>query len=484
MLPRRLRFRQTTLLMAGCAAFLLGLGAARWVYVDGLVLAVVLGVAAVLLFRKRSVASLACLVLCGMLLGFWRGNGYLLNEAAYQALMKQPVVIEAVATSDAVYGDRSQLSFTASQVLVTDPEEVALKGSLRVEGFGVPMVYKGDRVLITGKLYPTLGSNQAKISFAQLAVTAPGDSAIDKLRRRFVAGLQSVLPEPAASFGAGLLIGQRSTLPQETSDQLSVTGLTHLVAVSGYNLTILVGAAWRLLGKRSKFQSVACSVVLVGLFVLMTGLSASIVRAAIVSMLSLAAWYYGRRFRPVLLLLVTAVLTAAWNPFYLWSDIGWYLSFLAFFGVLVLAPLLGRRLSRTGKVRPLMSILLECFAAQLMTLPIIMYTFGRVSVIGMVANVLVVPLVPLAMFAVLLAGVAGMLLPLYGGWIAWPAQTVLTYMLDVVGVLSRLPRASVEQSVRLWQMLTLYGMIVLCAVVLGHKTAAKTGIITDEAGEY
>lgn len=142
--------------------------------------------------------------------------------------------------------------------------------------------------------------------------------------------MQSALPEPAASFGLGLLIGQRSTIPKSVSLQLAAVGLTHVVAVSGYNLTIIMRAVRKLLRKRSKYQSTVASLLLIGIFLLFTGFSASIVRAAIVSTLSLWAWYYGRTFRPIVLILLAAVITAGVYPIYLWSDIGWYLSFLAF----------------------------------------------------------------------------------------------------------------------------------------------------------
>jgi competence protein ComEC len=469
-------------MVVGCVSFLVGLGLARRVYFAEPLVVIVLAVAAILLFRKRNIVSLTCLVLVAVLGGLWRGSVYMQNVAVYDEWLKRPVVIEAVATSDAVYGERTQLSFTANQAVITDPEEVHLAGSLRVEGFGVPMVYKGDVVQVEGKLFPTRGANQARISFAELSVVRPGDSPIDSLRRRFVAGLQSVLPEPAASFGAGLLIGQRSTLPKETNDVLAVAGLTHLVAVSGYNLTILIGASRRLWGKRSKFQSALFSVALIVLFLLITGLSASIVRAAIVSLLSLGAWYYGREFKPLVLLALPAALTAGWNPFYVWSDIGWYLSFLAFFGVLGVAPLLARRLSKTGKVNAITAVLLESVSAQVLTLPLIMYIFGRMSVIGLLANVLVVPLVPLAMLGVLVAGIGGMVAPVISGWLAWPTSLVLTYMLDVAAALSRLPRAAIEQTLRWWQMVVFYGCIALATAVLWRRVPPKNDIMTEEVG--
>src|SRR3954470_8823983 len=104
-----------------------------------------------------------------------------------------------------------------------------------------------------------------------------------------------------------------------------MVGLTHIIAVSGYNLTIILHASRRVLGKRSKRMSTFLSLSLIVVFLLLAGASASIVRAAIVSVLSIWASYYGRGFKPLNLLALTAAITALANPVYVWSDLSWYL---------------------------------------------------------------------------------------------------------------------------------------------------------------
>ena len=218
---------------------------------------------------------------------------------------------------------------------------------------------------------------------------------------------------------------------------------------------------------------------LIGLFLLFTGFSASIVRAAIVSVLSLWAWYYGRTFKPVLLILLAAGLTAGFYPIYLWSDIGWYLSFLAFFGVLVIAPLLAKRIFKNKAPRPVAMLVLESLSAQLMTLPLIMYVFSEFSAIALLANIIIVPLVPLAMLLSLVSGMAGMLVPQISGWLAWPARILLTYMLDVIQLLARVPHALNSQAIVWWQMAGLYCLVLLATVILWRKVKPKNGTITD-----
>jgi competence protein ComEC len=194
-----------------------------------------------------------------------------------------------------------------------------------------------------------------------------------------------------------------------------------------------------MLGKASKLLSTAAAMALIFGFLAVAGASASIVRAAVISLLGLAAWYYGRSVRPLLLILLAAAGTTYANPVYLWADISWYLSFLAFFGIMVLGPLITGKLY--GKAEPplLIAILLESICAEIMTLPIILYIFGQMSLVSLLANMLVVALIPLGMLLSLIAGLAGMLVGNVSGWFAWPARLLLTYMLDVVKLLSHIP---------------------------------------------
>lgn len=461
--------RQSLRLTLCCLAFLLGLVLARRIALVSLPVCSLCAVGIVLATPRKGIVPTICAgVACGVL-GICRGSLFMSHLADYQSLFRKPQVFTAIAENDAIYGKQGQLSFDVNHIKTSQQK---LVGKIRVEGLGAPMVYRGDELQISGSLSPTKGSAQARVSFAKLAVVGRGHSPIDDFRRRFIAGLQSALPEPEASFGAGLLIGQRSTIPKEISDQLSVTGLTHLVAVSGYNLTIIIVAVRKILGKASKFQSTIAAAMLMLVFVLITGFSASIVRAALVSSLSLVAWYYGRRFKPLLLISFAAALTAGWNPYYLWSDIGWYLSFLAFFGVLLVAPYLVQLASRGRSPKTVGALLGETISAQALTLPIIMYIFGRVSLIGLVANALVVPLVPLAMLLTLFAGIGGMFGSV-GGWIAWPASFLLTYMIDITGIFSRFPHAAVQHTISLATMIMAYVAIAIFTLILWRLWARK-----------
>lgn len=477
----RWRVRQTMLLLCGCVAVLVGVALAKTGQLIDISWVVLAGGLALVSLRRRNAWTLLLVVLFGLSLGWWRGSVYMQELANYQTLSQQKITIVAHVTGDAVYGQNSQMTFDVDNVVVASSGQ-RLTGKIGLSGFGLPAVFEGDTVEATGKLYPSRGSYQAKMSYATLALVKREPSIIGGIRRHFAAGMQTVLPEPLASFGLGLLIGQRNTLPAEVSQMLLVVGLTHIIAVSGYNLTILLRAAKRLLGERSRRQTLLLSLVLIATFLLLAGSSASIVRAALVSVLSVLATYYGRSIQPLVLIVLAAAITGFASPFYIWSDAGWYLSFLAFFGVMVLAPLLQVRLPARIQSSLVASVALESLCAEVMTLPYVLYTFGQMSLIGLVANVLVTALVPLAMLLSMIAGLAGMLIPAVAGWFAWPARLLLTYMLDVANLLSRVPHSFLQGiALPLGELIILYIAIALVCVTLWRKTKQLiSATVTDE----
>ena len=471
------KYQRTTFLTALFLSVLIGLGLARKTsLVPNFWLFILLPL--ILLFKDKKLSYLLFIAAAGLLIGLWRGGQYMQNVYQLGALSGKGVVIEATASSDAIYAKNSQISFTAGDIKLIQPTQKALSGSFKISGFGEPMIYRGDEVRVSGKLYPSRGSNQGRISYAQLTRLSPGSSFFNDLSRRFNAGMQNALPEPLASFGLGLLIGQRSTLPADITAALTAVGLVHIVAVSGYNLTIIIRGISRLrLG--SKFQKLALSMALIAGFVLITGFSASIVRAALVSVLSLWAWYYGRRIKPLALISCAAAATALWNPFYVWGDLSWYLSFLAFFGVLVIAPAITQRIfKKTPGMLTL--VLIETLSAELMTLPLILMTFGQLSLVALLANILIVPLVPLAMLLGAAAGAAGMLMPAFAGWVAWPARLLLTYMLDLIRLLSDIPSVFIQRSISAAAMIGLYGTVGLMTLVMYKKLPKRLEALSEE----
>lgn len=464
------KYRRTTLIALFCLSVLGGLGLAKTASYTPQIWLLAL-TPLVFLVKKRNTLSLYLLILLGLGLGFWRGTIIMQKLELLHSYNGQKVLLQGKVLGDSVYGKNSQIDFEIGSLRLLEPDSQPIIGKIRVSGFGVHMAYKGDTVTAYGRLYPGSGSYQGRISYAKLQATKTSQSWLNNSARRFNAGMQNALPEPQASFALGLLIGQRNTLPSTITNQLIMVGLVHIVAVSGYNLTVLVRAAQRI-GLRSKYQRLVLALGLILVFVLITGFSASIVRAAVVSVLSLWAWYYGLKIKPAVLIAFAAALTAFFNPFYIWGDLGWYLSFLAFFGIMVIAPAISARIfSRPPKM--LTAVVLETLSAEIMTLPLIMMSFSQLSLISLVANALVVPLVPFAMLLSAVAAGAGALIPQFAGWLAWPARLLLTYMLDVVHLLANIPSIFIHRSIGISYMLALYGVVLAVVVTLRHRVSRR-----------
>ncbi len=463
------RFRRTELLMGLLLFFLIGLSLAKW---QGVALAanwLILLAPAVVALKRRNAVSLFAAIGIGLLLGLWRGGAVLNRVAVYETIEGRNVVVRGHVRDDPVYDDQGRLDFRIDKISWNGNE---LPGQMRIRGFSND-VRRGDTVQAAGRVLPGFGNYQAAISFAEISVSGRDPSTVETIRRRFFAAIYSVLPEPHASLGLGFLVGLRSALPENFEDQLRVVGLTHIVVASGYNLTVLVRMSRRLFARRSKYQATAASVALVLGFLAVTGASPSITRAAVVTLLSLAAWYYGRRFHPFLIILLGAALTAGFDPLYIWHDLGWWLSFLAFTGVLVLAPLITRRIWGERQPPLLMQVAVETTAAQIMAVPLIVFMFGDLSVVALVANVLVVPLIPFAMLAAFLAGLSGIFLPGLAGWLALPAQWILEYIVAVAELLSRPVWAQQSVTIGAGQMVFLYAAVLAAGIILHRKTGMK-----------
>lgn len=259
-----------------------------------------------------------------------------------------------------------------------------------------------------------------------------------------MASVRSNVPPALSGFGIGLLVGAKSLIPGDLQDDMSAVGLSHVVAASGYNLTILVIAMRRLLARVSIFAATAAASWLIGAFIVISGFSAAIFRASMVSSISLLTSFYGYKVSPITLISVPAIITLAWNPDFLFRDLGWQLSFTAFFGVLILAPLFEARWIKRPSM--LKSLLIESTSAHLMTLPLIMWRFENLSIIAPITNIFVLPFIPLAMLLTFITGLAAMMLPpSISSLIGLPTTGLLGYCIGVAQWFADLPYAQVKQ---------------------------------------
>jgi len=263
--------------------------------------------------------------------------------------------------------------------------------------------------------------------------------------------------EPHASFMAGLLYGYRGGLG-ELNELFNRTGVTHIVAISGYNITIiatiLITIAIHLYIPRKKaFWLIAIGIIL---FVLFAGASASVVRAGIMGVVVLLARQMGRLSRVGNIMALTAVLMALQNPLVLIWDAGFQLSFIATLGLVYLTPLIRDWFEKVPEFLGIRESLISTLSAIIATLPLILYQFGRLSIVAPAVNVLILWLIPLAMFFGFFAVLVSFVWFTLGEVIAWIAWVGLKYITTVVRWFASLDFAAVDFWLPAWVMVVLY----------------------------
>jgi len=292
------------------------------------------------------------------------------------------------------------------------------------------------------------------------------------LQNLFMERINKIFPEPHASFEAGLLVGARKGIPEDLMEKFNITGLTHIIAISGYNITIIivfVMAALKGLPRRIAFAVAVAAIILFTLFV---GASPAVVRASIMGILGLLALNTGRQSNIHLTVLWSAGFMVLWNPKILWWDVGFQLSFAAVLGLIYVAPLFDKYAQKLPETMGIREALQMTLSAQVMALPIIIYNFERLSLIAPLANLLVIFAIPPAMLFGFLAVLASFLfegMSLIFGYVTWG---ILNYIIKVIEWMAAVPYASVDlPGMRLWMMFGYYVLLILI-LSLFHKRAS------------
>jgi competence protein ComEC len=389
--------------------------------------------------------------------------------APYKNLIGYQATVTGKVTEDPDLGKNGELVLRLGDIEIDDHQ---IAGMIWVSAGQKLDIKRSDIVMVEGKLNDGFGNFSASMYRAEIAKAqrpVPGDVA-GRVRDWFADATRQAIAEPEASLGIGYLVGQRRGLPPELDEALQIAGLTHIVVASGYNLTILVRLARRLFVKVSKYMAAFSAGSMIVGFIMVTGISPSMSRAGLVAGLSLLVWYYGRKFHPLVLLPFAAAVTLLVNPSFGWNDLGWQLSFAAFAGVMILAPLAQRYFFGNKKPGTVRQILGETIAAQLCTMPILILAFGEFSNVAIVANLLVLPFVPLAMLLTFIAGVGALVIPFAVSWIGVPAQVLLQYMTTVAQYLAGLPWAQTQVTMTGWMMAGSYALLIVFCAYMARKT--------------
>lgn len=411
------------------------------------------------------------------------------NHIAYYNEQQEVVINGLVVVEPDIRDQSVLLRVAAENIIMPGGRRQPVEGLVLARVPRFPIIAYGTQVQLTGKLvtpggdatfdYKSYLARQdihSQMDWPQLAILAENQGsllyhAIYSFKARTQLTIRQLLPDPQAALLTGILLGNDQGLSAELAQQFRTTGMTHIIAISGFNIALLVGAMMSigrpLFGPR-RASVVALAVVF--LYTLLVGADASVVRAAVMGSL----FIFSRRLmgRPTFApasLFVAALIMTLLNPFILW-DVGFQLSFAATLGLMLYAepfsrwtearllPHIGSQTTRL-LMRFLSEAVLVTLAAQLLTLPLIIGYFNQLSFISLAANLFILPAQAGVMFWGASAALFGLLLPPVGQVVAWVAWLFLSYTIVLVRFFAVIPGAAVPVNVSPAVVIGFYGLI-------------------------
>lgn len=327
---------------------------------------------------------------------------------------------------------------------------------------GVIAIYSFPQIDKTGFAGP--GSEETFIWLRRILVS---------VRKKLSGSVSGYLHEPQAGLLNGIIFGERGNFPSSLSTAFSRTGLTHIVALSGYNITIVIAFLSIIINRGNRRLFTVLCVLGIAIFILATGLSSSVIRAGLMGSVFLLAGFWGRRPDGLVAILFAAFIMSLANPYILAYDIGFQLSFAAMLGMILLAPKIEALLVALGHT--FSQVVASTIAAQIFTWPIISANFGIFSVVSPISNLLVLPLIPAVMFFGFSFSVVGLFSPSLAKIASLIPWFLTTYIAKVAELLSLINFSAVP--LEFTSPILIYGYYLLIIdfilILNGRKNAKK-----------
>ena len=431
-----------------------------------------------IIFREHKKLFFLGLCILFLFLGIWR---------------HQTAELKIITDRLRKFNDSSQ-TFTLSGVIMEEPDvkENNTKLAIKVENVNLkagkgkilittqryPEYDYGDRLKIRGKLktpekFPDFNYKDYLAKDGIYSVMYyPEIKLIEKDQGNFVFAkilsfkenlreiiYQILLPPQSLILGA-MILGDKGRISNIWKEKLSTVGLSHITAVSGMHIVILIGVLMSLLIGLGfwRGQAFYFAIILIALFIILTGCQNSAVRAGIMGSLLLVSQKFGRLSQSSRAVIFAATVMLFINPFLLRYDIGFQLSFLAVMGIIYLGPTLKNWLKFIPEEKHinLKNILVMTLSAQIFTLPILVYNFGKISLISPITNVLILPVIYWIMLLGFIFAIAGIIFQPLGWILSVPVFILLTYLIKVVDFFSKIPFSSKTLKISWIYLLTSY----------------------------
>ena len=269
-------------------------------------------------------------------------------------------------------------------------------------------------------------------------------SLLYKFRNAFMRNINRVIGMPESDLANGLILGARGGFDEDTKQEFISTGTIHIIALSGYNVSIVAENVMKVFSLIfSQVVSIIFGIFIILLFIIMTGASATAIRAGIMATIMLLGRMTGRNYLAGRALIVTGLLMVAYDPRVL-IDMSFQLSFIATGGVLFITPKVMnwfRFLPMRFKIRETMACTM---AATIAVLPILLYLTGILSLVSLIANILILLFIPTAMLFIFITGMSGFISPALAIPFGFISYLILLYILSIIHFFGSLSFASVS----------------------------------------
>lgn len=304
-----------------------------------------------------------------------------------------------------------------------------------------PEFHYADTIRINGSIKRKLlesGNVIATLSYPRVQMIERDKTLLEKVRLRIQHQFTQTLSPTSASLLLGIVFGSKENLPESFKLALQREGLMHIIAASGMNVTIIGNLLLPIISifLRRRVALASC-IGSIFFYVLLTGFEPSIIRAAIMASFALVGQILGRQRVGFISLLFAGYIMLFFDPL-LYKDVGFQLSFLATSGIMYLKPLCEKLFTLQKSSGIVLTTFKEdittTLSAQLVTLPLLLITFGEVNLLSFVSNILLLWIVPPLMILGIIAGFAGLIVPLLGKLVLLLSLPLLAYFETVVSL--------------------------------------------------
>ena len=291
----------------------------------------------------------------------------------------------------------------------------------------------------------------------------------EPLKVLFKESVERFVDEDVSGLSFGYLLGEKNELPPGVENKMKTVGLAHIIVVSGTHLSIIVGILRNVFGKISRLSAVYFSIILLLLYISLIGFTPSVIRASFVAILSLFAWYFGRKQMAYRTVIITFGFCLLINPYFL-TNVSFQLSMLAYSGVVLIMPKFINYFYGRDGPGFFGSVILSSLSAIIACFPIQMYYFGSFNLISIFANLLILPTIPYAMGFSFLTGVFSILhIDFIAKIFGFLSSIVLKYHVKIISLLEDKSEFLYEVQKNNPSWLLLYILIALFVVFMGKK---------------